>query len=320
MRTGSTDAGPAPGDDRMYVLEVNRVVVEDVTDEMPVSFTTPAVQFRHAAWTPFRPPEAEDVPMTASIVVPSEVRPEEGVSWCVVTRENTPRFQILRVEPFARREDAIAHLENVEPLCPLRSLNGEPRRPPTSISEYRAWVAANGWTPSYVAPEPESDVGVHALPEPFEIPGELERLLYWRLSPGITRHMVESGVRQLLRAGTHAAPWAVVALDRPYRLIGLFLSERGTPADMIALTDNPSPARRTNPRLKAMLVFRKSALEAAAERCELFRPASELLADRPENGSWLCLPEPPEEEWTRRHEAADDDLFATVRHRAMGAG
>lgn len=74
-----------------------------------------------------------------------------------------------------------------------------------------------------------------------------------------------------------------------------------------------------NSRLRAVLVFRKQALADAAGRCELFRPAWDLLADTPETGSWLCLPEPPDEEWARHHEELDDELYAASRHKALDA-
>lgn len=63
--------------------------------------------------------------------------------WCIVTYRNCNRYPLCRVDPFYKKDDAIAYLREVEPTVPLISLNGRSPQKPLSYDGFVAWKQKN---------------------------------------------------------------------------------------------------------------------------------------------------------------------------------
>lgn len=112
-----------------------------------------------------------------------------------------------------------------------------------------------------------------------------------------------------------AMPWAIIAFGREYRLAGHFSQIRGAPAEMRFSFYSDLPTDRPLdyvPPLGIIMVANKAALQAASARSVLLEPAWDTLVDKAPNMHWLCLPEPPSDDWVREHESGDDVLFQTT--------
>lgn len=112
-----------------------------------------------------------------------------------------------------------------------------------------------------------------------------------------------------------AMPWAVIALGREYHLAGHFSQIRGAPAEMRFSPYSDVPKDRPSdyvPPLGVILAASKAALKAASARSVLLESAWNTLAEKASNLHWLCMPEPPSDDWVRGHESGDDVLFQTT--------
>jgi hypothetical protein len=107
-------------------------------------------------------------------------------------------------------------------------------------------------------------------------------------------------------------PWALIAFEKEYRLAGHFCRIRGDRTKLnftaFSIMDSVPPADFVPP-LSCIFVAEKQALAEAAQRSALLSSAWDLLRDRAEERHWLCIPDPPPEEWVRQNEQGDDDLF-----------
>jgi hypothetical protein len=113
-------------------------------------------------------------------------------------------------------------------------------------------------------------------------------------------------------------PWAIMALSREYRLAGHLCRIRGTPSEMRLSCYSKLPADRPStfvPPLGCIFIANKAVLQAAAARSPLLESAWSALAEKASNVHWLCIPEPPSDDWVRVHEAGDDALFQTITQR-----
>ena len=111
-------------------------------------------------------------------------------------------------------------------------------------------------------------------------------------------------------------PWAVIAFEREYRLAGHICASRHNPQDVLftgySVRAGYSVARSGPPPV-SMLFFRsKSVVSTLASRGPLFSACWSVLADKPEDRNWLCVPDPLPESWVAEAEKGDAALFARV--------
>ena len=112
-------------------------------------------------------------------------------------------------------------------------------------------------------------------------------------------------------------PWAVVLLDRQYRLAGHFCSIRGDRRRLTA-SDHTLPSGftpgRDVPPLSFIIAMDKPALaEAAATGSPLLKSAWGMLSDKPERYHWLCISDPLPADWVAENEPKDEALFRSLQ-------
>ena len=101
-------------------------------------------------------------------------------------------------------------------------------------------------------------------------------------------------------------PWALIALDREYALVGHLMQIKGTTRDLRFMWY--SSARKEPTHLSFLFVMNKMILAQLADRTPLIGCAWNFLKDKEEGRRWLCLCDPLPEEWRRRHKTEDLDL------------
>jgi hypothetical protein len=153
-----------------------------------------------------------------------------------------------------------------------------------------------------------------------------------RLFSEIDPEAVETIDRYLARFGTDAFsflggedktnrregvwPWAIILFQEEYRLAGHVVALRKNRADFslgaFSTKAGHSVAEAGPPSVGMLFINRKSALEEAAQRSELFMRAWDLLSDKAEDKHWICIPDPPSDEWMARAEVKDDELYMGI--------
>jgi hypothetical protein len=256
-----------------------------------------------------------------------------GARWTVVTRRNTRKRPPTRTDDFATRQEAVAYLEEVEPHTPRISLDGEAPDPVPSLKEHRAWLRSIGVASAYVEPEPKDDGSVYelytgarlqALSDPHDWMKYLSwgyemtsvnvspagrDALNWRVGGFTTPFRMAQLFDQV--AETVWRPWALIVYDRPYRLMGHFLSTRGSQAAMVG--GSHTAGQELPDDLTNILVSSPKALSDAATRSPLYQDAWNLLSAAPSDRPWLCLPPSLPTDWVNGTEAQDADLLAQER-------
>ncbi len=68
----------------------------------------------------------------------------ENHAWCIVTYRNSERYQAVKVDLFETEFKANEYLKEFAPRTPLVNLNGQPKKPYMTYSEYTEWTKDNG--------------------------------------------------------------------------------------------------------------------------------------------------------------------------------
>ena len=110
-----------------------------------------------------------------------------------------------------------------------------------------------------------------------------------------------------------ASPWAIIAFEEEYQLAGHLLSIRQTIGDVggscYSSREDYDPERDGPPPLSIILVRTKEILGELAQKSPLLAPAWEALKDKPQEGHWLCISDPPPADWVESMAETDTDLF-----------
>jgi hypothetical protein len=109
-------------------------------------------------------------------------------------------------------------------------------------------------------------------------------------------------------------PWALIALDRDYALVGHLMQMKGTTRDLRFTWY--SSIRREPTHLSFLFAMNKTILAQLAARTPLIGHVWNILKDKAENRRWFCLCDPLPDEWARKHESMDTDL----RHELQADG
>ena len=163
--------------------------------------------------------------------------------------------------------------------------------------------------------DPEIPEFLDGLLKPY---GDNPTQLFWRLN---------TTFRQL-----NFLPWAMIFFERQYELAGHVCASRSSPEDVRFSAYSLYPDRErgsdTSPLDDvlehvdpvppvSMLFFRsKEVVSELATRSPLFLSCWSALADKPSSRAWLCVPDPPPEDWVKKAEAEDAALFWSFDHHA----
>jgi len=108
-------------------------------------------------------------------------------------------------------------------------------------------------------------------------------------------------------------PWALIALDREYKLVGHLMTIKGSTRDLrfawYSRAKQPDSATRY---VSFLIVMNKGILSFLAHQTPLLTSAWELLKDKFETQQWFCISEPLPEEWARETEDHDDQLISQL--------
>ena len=101
-------------------------------------------------------------------------------------------------------------------------------------------------------------------------------------------------------------PWALIALDREYALVGHLMQLKGATSDLRFMWYSSS--RKEPTHLSFIFVMNKTILAHLADCTPLIGCAWNFLKDKEESRQWLCICDQLPEEWAREHESRDMDL------------
>ena len=112
-------------------------------------------------------------------------------------------------------------------------------------------------------------------------------------------------------------PWATIIFEQEYRLAGHVVSIRGSSKEMpFSNFSNESAASRLAvndvPSVSVVFAMNKDALEKAAGKSPLLFPAWNALKGKDASRHWICIPDPPPENWVEATSQGDDELFLQV--------
>ena len=110
-------------------------------------------------------------------------------------------------------------------------------------------------------------------------------------------------------------PWALIALDREYKLAGHLMSTKGDTRELRFAWYSVN--RRVPTHLSWLFVMNKSILAKLADRSPLFGHPWALLHDKPEDRRWFCIIDPLPEVWVNETESVDAELFESLEKKGM---
>ena len=144
---------------------------------------------------------------------------------------------------------------------------------------------------------PETDECIDSLVKPF---GRESFELMWGLNNSFQQ--------------SNFWPWAIILLDREYRLAGHVCASRNSLEDVLFTAYSVRHGysiTATGPPPVSMLFFRsKGVASALASQSPLFSACWSMLADKPQNRNWLCILDTLAGSWVGEMEKEDDALFA----------
>jgi hypothetical protein len=256
-----------------------------------------------------------------------------GGRWVLITRRNMPGLFPFRLNEFATRCEAIALLEQIEPEVPRISLGGVSPDPIPSLEEFRAWRDSVSLAPSFIEQEREDGALVFELfagerlksmtesqghsalqwsdSAAVNITPEAELAWNWRIGGFCSPSRFCQDLAGL--ASSRGLPWAVISLDRPYKLMGHFLATRESQSELLGTCH--STGMDVPKHLLTICAMSKAGLCEASERSELYSTAWALLKDLPKDQSWLCLPKPLDKDWANKMEDADEVTWSDQARR-----
>src|SRR4030066_962241 len=150
------------------------------------------------------------------------------------------------------------------------------------------------------------------------LPGEAEEALDTIVAPfGLTGE----GWIYLCSLGIKRAddiPWALIALDREYKLVGHLMTIKGNTRDLrfawYSRTNQPDSATKC---VSFLIAMNKDILSSLANQTPLLTSAWELLKDKSENQQWFCISDPLPEEWARNAEDIDVPLINSLEPKGL---
>ena len=111
-------------------------------------------------------------------------------------------------------------------------------------------------------------------------------------------------------------PWAIVLMDREYRLAGHVFITRDRLSDVIFSGYSIRSGylvEKNGPPSMSMLFFRNKAVASAlAQKSPLFSVCWSVLQDKSESKHWLCQTGPLPQPWVQETEKGDDVLFSLI--------
>jgi len=162
------------------------------------------------------------------------------------------------------------------------------------------------------------------IPQPYErmddmshFPDDACSALDERLTPyGSTAGQFGLRLDNDIRNHRMTAPWAIIVLDREYRIAGHVLSIRQKATLPFApFTDPPIPIpKEFVPCVGVLFVATKQLLhDLSRSQSELFTRAWKALCDCDSERHWLCCLESLPPEWVSEVEVNDESLFRSLR-------
>lgn len=150
------------------------------------------------------------------------------------------------------------------------------------------------------------------------LPGEAEEALDTIVAPfGLTGE----GWIYLCSLGIKRAddiPWALIALDREYKLVGHLMTIKGNTRDLrfawYSRANQPDSATKC---VSFLIAMNKDILSSLANQTPLLTSAWELLKDKSENQQWFCISDPLPEEWARNAEDIDVQLINSLEQKGL---
>ena len=111
-------------------------------------------------------------------------------------------------------------------------------------------------------------------------------------------------------------PWAIALYEKEFNLAGHVVSIRQNREDFSfgSYSSGKGPLKPSDgvPLFSVLVIYKKSALEYAANHSLLFQESWKLLEDKEETLNWICFPSSPPEEWIKEKTIDNDSLFITT--------
>ncbi len=118
-------------------------------------------------------------------------------------------------------------------------------------------------------------------------------------------------------------PWAIVAFEREYRLGGHVSATRFSRWDVAfssySILKDYSVKRNGAPPMSLLFFRNKNVASMLAPKSPLFSSCWSVLADKPRDKKWLCIPDPLPESWVEKTEKGDNVLFSMIRSGFQGS-
>ena len=141
----------------------------------------------------------------------------------------------------------------------------------------------------------------------FAIPDEAEAVLERVLEP-----YGQSPTWYFDKVEFSEPPWALLCLDREYRLAGHLATARagvtGISFTQYTRIPRPIPASFV-PSVGLVVINDKAALETCAARSPIFSAGSSVLAECSSDRSWLAIIDSLEPSWVRTEEELDEQQW-----------
>jgi len=111
-------------------------------------------------------------------------------------------------------------------------------------------------------------------------------------------------------------PWVILIFPREYHLAGHIYSRRTNPEDPLfssytIIREYGSEPMKKPPDCSLLTYFSPAAGAALKETSYFFQTCWELIKDKPPDRSWLVFAPPLDEDWVKKNEMIDAQLFYT---------
>ena len=151
------------------------------------------------------------------------------------------------------------------------------------------------------------------------LPSEAEKALDAIVAPfGLTGegwlYLCSLGINRV-----EGIPWAFIALDHEYKLVGHLMAIKGKTRDLrfawYSRANQPDSATKY---VSFLIAMNKDILLSLADQTPLLTSAWELLKDKSENQHWFCISDSLPENWVRKTEHHDDQLINLLEQKSIG--
>lgn len=148
------------------------------------------------------------------------------------------------------------------------------------------------------------DEALDPIVEPYGISADS---LIYRYSLGIKR--------------AEQVPWALIALDREYRLAGhlMEVKEGSKELQFNYYSRSKQGTSDAGPvRVSFIIAMNKAILAKLSTKTPLLTSAWNTLKDKAENKHWLCISDPLPEKWVKEAERIDDEILEKMTRAGKG--